>query len=60
MSSNDAAIFNIGNGEMVNVFSRRGKIKAKLSISSKAVDGTIIYTISFCPGSSQSAYQCKN
>ena len=47
ISSTDAAALNIGNGEMVDVFSRRGKIRAKLSISSKAVDGTIFIPFHF-------------
>ncbi len=47
MSSNDAAKLDIGNGEMVNIFSRRGKIKAKLSVSTKAVDGTLFIPFHF-------------
>ncbi|MBF0379232.1 MAG: formate dehydrogenase subunit alpha [Desulfamplus sp.] len=47
ISSNDAAKLDIGDGEMVNVFSRRGKIKAKLYVSPKAVDGTIFIPFHF-------------
>ncbi len=47
ISANDAAKLNIRDGEMVDVFSRRGKIKAKLNVSSKAVDGTIFIPFHF-------------
>lgn len=47
ISPNDAAKLNINDGEMVDVFSRRGKIKAKLSISQKAVDGTVFIPFHF-------------
>ncbi len=47
ISPNDAAKLNINDGEMVDVFSRRGKIKAKLSISPKAVDGTVFIPFHF-------------
>ncbi len=41
ISKNDAAGLGLDDGSMVDVFSRRGKITAKLSVSSKAVDGTL-------------------
>lgn len=47
ISPNDATKLNIENGDMVDVFSRRGKIKAKLEVSSKAVDGTIFIPFHF-------------
>lgn len=47
ISPNDAAQLDIGDGEMVNVFSRRGKIRVKLSVSSKAVDGTVFIPFHF-------------
>lgn len=47
ISPRDAAQLDIGDGEMVNVFSRRGKIRAKLSVSSKAVDGTVFIPFHF-------------
>ncbi len=47
ISSNDATTLRIGNGEMVNVFSRRGKIRARLSVSPRAVDGTIFIPFHF-------------
>ena len=47
MAFNLPAKLNINDGEMVEVFSRRGKIKAKLSISQKAVDGTVFIPFHF-------------
>ncbi len=47
ISANDAARLNMVDGEMVTVFSRRGKIKARLNISAKAVDGTIFIPFHF-------------
>ncbi len=47
ISKNDAARLGMAHGEMVNVFSRRGKIKARLNISEKAVDGTIFIPFHF-------------
>ena len=47
ISENDAARLEMVQGEMVNVFSRRGKIKARLNISPKAVDGTIFIPFHF-------------
>jgi formate dehydrogenase alpha subunit len=47
ISSNDAMKLDINDGEMVDVFSRRGKIRAKLEISSKAVDGTVFIPFHF-------------
>ena len=47
ISAEDAAKKNIQNGDMVNVFSRRGKIKAKLMVSPKAVEGTVFIPFHF-------------
>jgi predicted molibdopterin-dependent oxidoreductase YjgC len=47
ISSNDAAKLDISDGEMVDIFSRRGKIKAKLAVSAKAVDGTVFIPFHF-------------
>jgi len=47
ISPNDAAGLDMVDGEMVNVFSRRGKIKARLNVSAKAVDGTIFIPFHF-------------
>lgn len=47
ISDADATKLGIGNGEMVNVCSRRGRIKAKLQVSDKAVDGTIFIPFHF-------------
>jgi len=47
ISPNDAAGLDMVDGEMVNVFSRRGKIKARLNVSTKAVDGTIFIPFHF-------------
>jgi formate dehydrogenase alpha subunit len=47
ISDGDAVKLGIDNGEMVNVCSRRGRIKAKLKVSGKAVDGTIFIPFHF-------------
>ena len=47
ISANDAARLNMVDGEMVTVFSRRGKIKAKLHVSAKAMDGTVFIPFHF-------------
>ena len=47
ISDGDAGKLGIQNGEMVNVCSRRGRIKAKLKVSGKAVDGTIFIPFHF-------------
>jgi formate dehydrogenase alpha subunit len=47
ISSNDAQRLGLGDGTMVDVLSRRGKITAKLKISSKAVDGTLFIPFHF-------------
>jgi formate dehydrogenase major subunit len=41
ISLGDAGKYGLGEGEMVKVTSRRGKIKARAKISDKAVDGTV-------------------
>ncbi len=47
ISDADATRLGIGDGEMVNVCSRRGRIKAKLQVSDKAVEGTIFIPFHF-------------
>lgn len=47
ISARDAAKLNLDNGTMVEVLSRRGKITAKLEISTKAVDGTLFIPFHF-------------
>ncbi len=47
ISSGDATRLGITDGQMVNVCSRRGRIKAKLQVSGKAVDGTIFIPFHF-------------
>lgn len=47
ISANDAAKLNLENGTMANVFSRRGKITARIAISTKAVDGTMFIPFHF-------------
>ncbi len=47
ISANDAQKLGLADGTMVDVSSRRGKISAKLEISSKAVDGTIFIPFHF-------------
>ncbi len=47
ISDGDAGKLGIQNGEMVNVCSRRGRIKAKLKVSGKAVDGTVFIPFHF-------------
>ncbi len=47
ISGSDAKKIGVENGKMVNVFSRRGKIKARLQVSEKAVDGTIFIPFHF-------------
>jgi len=47
ISSSDAEKLGLDNGSTVDVSSRRGKISAKLKVSSKAVDGTIFIPFHF-------------
>ena len=47
ISAGDAQKLDLGTGSLVNVASRRGKISAKLKVSSKAVDGTIFIPFHF-------------
>jgi len=47
ISAGDAAKLDLDDGTMVEVLSRRGKIKAKLKVSSKAVDGTLFIPFHF-------------
>ncbi len=47
ISDNDARKLGLDTGSMVDVSSRRGKISAKLKVSSKAVDGTIFIPFHF-------------
>jgi predicted molibdopterin-dependent oxidoreductase YjgC len=43
----DAAEFNLENGSMANISSRRGRITARVKISTKAVKGTIFVPFHF-------------
>ncbi len=47
ISANDANALGLDTGARVNVCSRRGRITAKLKVSSKAVDGTIFIPFHF-------------
>jgi len=47
ISAGDAASIGLANGDMAEVKSRRGKIKAKIEISTKAVDGTLFIPFHF-------------
>jgi len=47
ISSGDAQQLGLDTGSMVDVSSRRGKISAKLKVSSKAVDGTVFIPFHF-------------
>jgi predicted molibdopterin-dependent oxidoreductase YjgC len=47
ISANDATRLDLENGSMVDVLSRRGKIKARVEISTKAVDGTLFIPFHF-------------
>jgi len=47
ISSKDAQKIGVDDGAMVDVSSRRGKITAKLQVSSKAVDGTVFIPFHF-------------
>ncbi len=47
ISAGDARKIGLDTGDMVDVASRRGKITAKLKVSSKAVDGTIFIPFHF-------------
>jgi len=47
ISQNDARQYQLKDGDPVNVVSRRGQIRANVSISSKAVDGTIFLPFHF-------------
>ena len=47
ISQADAQQLKLDDGDMVNVFSRRGKIKARLQISEKAMAGTVFIPFHF-------------
>ncbi|MDX2511638.1 MAG: molybdopterin dinucleotide binding domain-containing protein, partial [Desulfobacterales bacterium] len=47
ISAADAANYNLEEGEMVDVSSRRGSIQVKINISTKAVDGTVFIPFHF-------------
>ncbi len=47
ISANDAERLGLENGDLVDVVSRRGKIKTKAKISPKAVDGTLFIPFHF-------------
>jgi predicted molibdopterin-dependent oxidoreductase YjgC len=47
ISESDAKKMALDTGAMVDISSRRGKIKAKLKVSSKAVEGTVFIPFHF-------------
>jgi formate dehydrogenase alpha subunit len=59
ISGNDAQKIGLGNGSMVDVSSRRGKISAKLKISSKAVDGTVFIPFHFAKAAANELTNAK-
>jgi len=59
ISDSDARKLGLGTGSMVDVSSRRGKISAKLKISSKAVDGTIFIPFHFAKAAANELTNAK-
>ncbi len=59
ISSGDAQKLGLDTGSMVDVSSRRGKISAKLKISSKAVDGTIFIPFHFAKAAANELTNAK-
>jgi len=59
ISSNDAQKLGLDTGSMVDVSSRRGKISAKLEVSSKAVDGTIFIPFHFAKAAANKLTNAK-
>jgi len=47
ISRNDAGKYNIEDGNMINISSRRGNIRARVKVSSKAVNGTVFIPFHF-------------
>jgi len=59
ISSADAQKLGLGTGSMVDVASRRGKISAKLKVSSKAVDGTVFIPFHFAKAAANELTNAK-
>jgi len=59
ISSADAQKLGLGTGSMVDVSSRRGKISAKLKVSSKAVEGTIFIPFHFAKAAANELTNAK-
>ncbi len=59
ISGNDARKLGLDTGSMVDVSSRRGKISAKLKVSSKAVDGTIFIPFHFAKAAANELTNAK-
>jgi len=59
ITANDAQKLGVGDGELVDVSSRRGKITAKLEISDKAVDGTVFIPFHFAKAAANELTNAK-
>lgn len=59
IASGDAKKMGISDGELINVFSRRGKIKARANISPKAVEGTIFIPFHFAQAAANKLTNAK-
>lgn len=59
ISSGDAQKLGLDTGSMVDVSSRRGKISAKLKVSSKAVDGTVFIPFHFAKAAANELTNAK-
>jgi len=59
ISSGDAQKLGLDTGAMVDVSSRRGKISAKLKVSSKAVDGTVFIPFHFAKAAANELTNAK-
>ncbi len=59
ISSTDAKKIGLDTGSMVDVSSRRGKISAKLKVSSKAVDGTVFIPFHFAKAAANELTNAK-
>jgi predicted molibdopterin-dependent oxidoreductase YjgC len=59
ISSGDAHRLGLETGSMVAVSSRRGKIQAKLKVSSKAMDGTVFIPFHFAKAAANELTNAK-
>ena len=59
ISSRDAGKYDMQDGSIVDIASRRGNIQAKIKVSKKAVSGTVFIPFHYAVGGRQSPDQCR-